>query len=107
MESERVEEGGDASMTDANDAAMFPAIADQRPRRKFLGVQVPTSAVGPGFHKGKRQDKARVNKGVRAVEVLGEETNEDDKYIYVFFDDNVVRRVRVFFLLFFSRYYHA
>lgn len=94
MESERVEEDIDASMIDVNDVAMdFPAIADQRPTRRFLGVNVPTDTVEPGFHQKKRRTMNGIRKGVRAVEVLGEEDGEDGKFVYAFFDDNAIRRI--------------
>lgn len=95
MDSERVEEDADASMVDANDGAMFPLIADQRPRRRFLGVQVPTDTVEPGFHSRRPRNNLGLRKGVHAIEVLGEEASEEGQFIYAFFDDNVIRRVRM------------
>jgi hypothetical protein len=94
MDEERVQESQDASMMDAS---QFPAISDQRPRRRFLGVQVPTDTVDPGFHLGNRSKDSSRKRQPRAVEVLGEEKSDDGDFMYVFFDDNVVRRVIVFF----------
>jgi hypothetical protein len=94
MDEERVQESQDASMMDAS---QFPAISDQRPRRRFLGVQVPTDTVDPGFHLGNRSKDSSRKRQPRAVEVLGEEKSDDGDFMYVFFDDNVIRRVMVFF----------
>jgi hypothetical protein len=91
MDEERVQESDDALMS------QFPALSDQRPRRRFLGVQVPTDTVDPGFHLGNRTKNSTRRQQACAVEVLGEERSEDGDFIYAFFDDNVVRRVNIFF----------
>jgi len=99
MDEERVEESPDASMIDST---QFPAISDQRPRRRFLGVQVPTSTVKPGFHLGKRLQRSRLNSQPQAIEILGEEQTGEGDFVFVFFDDNIVRRVNYFY--FFSSF---
>jgi hypothetical protein len=72
-------------MEDANE---FPALSSLRPQRKFVGVQVPT--MDPNFH-GWAESATR--NALVAVEVLGEQKTDNGDYVFVFYEDNVVRRV--------------
>ena len=70
------------------DLNQFPALSSLRPQRKFLGVQVP--AMDQNFHgwAGSTTRDALI-----ALEVLGEQKTENGDYVFVFYEDNVVRRV--------------
>jgi hypothetical protein len=70
------------------DLNQFPALSSLRPQHKFLGVQVP--AMDENFH-GWAESTTR--NALVALEVLGEQKTENRDYVFVFYEDNVVRRV--------------
>lgn len=72
------------------DMSEFTSLSGQRPRRKFLGVQVPVDHVDPNFH---QLHRAASRRGPIALEILGELENDEGAFLFVFYEDNTIRRV--------------
>lgn len=86
---ERVETRTDASMEDLTE--LRPTALPPRPQRKFLGVQVPLVDSVPNFHHWGPKNKRKRER--RAIEVLGEEETDEGQFVFVFYEDNSVKRV--------------
>lgn len=88
----RVSGREDASIADAS---KFPLIAEQRPLLHFVGVEISTRNVDPHFHSFNRSSASGKQPKVRAIEILDQVVEDDEDSLFVYYEDDVIRKVKI------------
>lgn len=87
----RVSGRKDASITDASE---FPLIAEQKPHRKWLGVEIDTRNVDPKFHSFNRPPTSSDKRSeIKAVEILDQVLDDDKDFVFVFYENGNIKKV--------------